>query len=194
MNELVLAGSADQSLKKASESHQFLTFRVDEEVFGVDIDQVKEIIEITSITKVPMTPKFINGVINLRGSVVPVINLASRLGFEQSQIHKRTCIVLIELRDHEHDISQTIGMLVDQVNEIIEIKSEDVQPSPAFGSEIRVDFISGMGKVGNTFIVLLNMSRVLSVAELSQIAKAVIGGEQEVHKDPEQNSSEDFDF
>jgi purine-binding chemotaxis protein CheW len=145
---------------------QFLTFHVCQERLAIGILDVQEIIEITAMTKVPMTPDFIKGVINLRGSVVPVVDLASRLERCVSTITKRSCIVLVDVGvDEEH---QTIGMLVDEVNEILEIPEENMQPAPDFGTDIRADFIQRMGRVDDLFIVLLDVNHVLSVGELSE--------------------------
>lgn len=148
---------------------QFLTFHVCAERFAIGILDVQEIIEITAMTRVPMTPGFIKGVINLRGSVVPVVDLASRLGRGASTITKRSCIVLVDVGTGEE--SQTIGMLVDEVNEILEIPEENMQPAPDFGTDIRADFIQRMGRVDDLFIVLLDVNRVLSVGELSEFVQ-----------------------
>ncbi len=148
---------------------QYLTFLVNKEKLAINIHEVKEIIEISSITKVPMTPEYIRGVINLRGKVVPVVDLSARLSSEVCNISKRSCIVLVEI--HTGSEIQNVGMLVDQVHEILEIQSENIQPAPEFGADIRVEFIQAMGRVGDDFIILLEVSRVLSVSELSQLTK-----------------------
>ncbi|MCP4285040.1 MAG: chemotaxis protein CheW, partial [Gammaproteobacteria bacterium] len=119
------------------------------------------------MTRVPMTPDFIRGVINLRGSVVPVIDLASRLGRSTSDLTKRSCIVLVEILLEEE--SQTIGMLVDEVKEILEIPQDYIQPPPNFGTDIRTDFIKAMGRVDDEFIILLDINHVLSIEELSAL-------------------------
>ena len=119
------------------------------------------------MTRVPMTPDFIQGVINLRGNVVPVVDLAARLGRPCSELSKRSCIVLVEL-ETDNEI-QTAGMLVDEVNEILEIPEADMQPAPDFGTDIRTDFIQRMGRVNDAFIILLDINHVLSVTELSDL-------------------------
>ncbi|NOQ15666.1 MAG: chemotaxis protein CheW [Methyloprofundus sp.] len=149
---------------------QYLTFQVDQENFAIGILDVKEIIEISNVTRVPMTPDFIRGVINLRGNVVPVIDLSARLGRQVSELTKRSCIVLVEVE--ANDEAQIIGMLVDQVNEILEIPAANIQPAPDFGADIRTEFIQAMGRVGDDFIILLAINRVLSVEELSQLKNA----------------------
>lgn len=146
---------------------QYLTFLAGGERFAVGILDAQEIIEVGCMTSVPMTPEYIRGVINLRGAVVPVIDLSARLGRGPSEVGKRSCIVLAEVdADGER---QTLGMLVDEVNEILEIGRTDIRPPPSFGSEIRTDFIQAMGQVGDEFIILLEIDRVLSVAELAQL-------------------------
>lgn len=148
---------------------QYLTFVVGKDSLGVAIDDVKEIIEIRTITSVPMTPNYIKGVINLRGNVVPVIDLSARLGAGVSEMSKRSCIVLVEVV--AEDSSQHLGMLVDQVQEILEIAPDNLQSAPSFGSDIRVDFIQAMGRVGDDFIILLDINRVLSINELAALAE-----------------------
>lgn len=152
---------------------QYLTFRVSGEKLGIDIDDVKEIIEVSNITRVPMTPKFIRGVINLRGNVVALIDLSLRLDFEKAEIGKRSCIILVEIKSDETELVQIVGMLVDQVEEILEISSKDVQSAPMFGSKMKTEFIQGMARVDNNFIILLEMAKVLSITELSQLNRLV---------------------
>lgn len=161
-------------LAVADELNQYLTFHVQGERFAIGILDVNEIIEVGAMTRVPMTPNFIQGVINLRGSVVPVVNLAARLGRAPSQVSKRSCIVLVEV-DAGGD-QQISGMLVDEVNEILEIPPGQMQPAPDFGTDIRTDFIQRMGRVGEQFIVLLEVNTVLSVHELSNLLASSHGG------------------
>lgn len=169
MNELTVSNKATTAVAEQEQQGQFLTFLVGKDKLAIGISDVNEIIEITNITTVPMTPNYIRGVINLRGNVVPVVDLAARLGHETSEISKRSCIVLVEIVSGEE--TQSIGMLVDQVNEILEIAKENIQPAPEFGSDIRVDFIKAMGRVDDDFIILLEISRVLSVSELAALNK-----------------------
>ncbi len=149
------------------EPSQYLTFHVGEERYAISILDVKEIIEVGVMTRVPMTPDFIQGVINLRGNVVPVVDLAARLGRGRSDLSKRSCIVLVELESDNE--GQTAGMLVDEVNEILEIPESDMQPAPEFGTDIRTEFIQRMGRVDDAFIVLLDINHVLSVSELAEL-------------------------
>ncbi|MBD9356982.1 chemotaxis protein CheW [Methylomonas albis] len=147
---------------------QYLTFLVGTESFAVSILDIKEIIEIASVTRVPLTPDYIYGVINLRGSVVPVIDLSARLSRKRSEVNKRSCIVLVAVE--VGDSVQLVGMLVDEVREILEIPPANIQPAPDFGTDIRTDFIQAMARVDDVFIILLAISRVLSLDELSLLS------------------------
>lgn len=151
------------------DARQYLTFQLAGEMYAVGILHVKEIIEYGTLTGIPMVPNFIRGVINLRGSVVPVIDLAARFGGENSRIGRRSCIVIVEL--HDGEALQDIGIVVDAVNEVIDIPAADIEPPPAFGVRIRTDFIAGMGKVAGRFVIVLDIKRVLSVEEMAQISQ-----------------------
>jgi len=144
-----------------------LTFVVHGEVYGIDILNIKEIVDLGNITKVPMMPDFVAGVINLRGSVVPVIELASRFSFKPSKRSKKSSIVILECKDEGESLE--LGILVEQVNEVLDIDSSFIEPAPAFGTNIRTDFICGMGKVNGQLLVLLDIDQVLAIDELSSI-------------------------
>lgn len=147
---------------------QYLTFFLADEEYAVNIQQVKEIIEYSSITKVPKVPRWIRGVINLRGNVVPVVDLAVRFGLDERPITKTTCIVIVEvLKDTE---STVMGVIADAVNQVIELNPGDIQQPPAFGTRVRLEYLAGMGKVGKKFALILNIDRVLSAAELLTVA------------------------
>jgi len=167
MNQLLHKKENRTELMAQDQLRQYLTFRAGNENLAISILDVKEIIEINTITDVPMTPDYIRGVINLRGNVVPVIDLSARLGRQSSEITNRSCIVLVQV-DYNDD-AQLLGMLVDAVDEILEIPEANIMPPPDFGADIRIDFIQAMGRVGDAFIILLNINRVLSVKELSQL-------------------------
>jgi purine-binding chemotaxis protein CheW len=154
----------DETLEEIS---QYLTFHVSGERLAIGILDVHEIIEVSAMTRVPMTPEYLQGVINLRGNVVAVVDLASRLGRTPTAINKRSCIVLVEIE--AGDEPQTIGMLVDEVNEILEIPNSNLQQAPDFGTDIRTDFIQNMGYVDDSFIILLDINNVMSIDELSEI-------------------------
>ncbi len=149
------------------DENQFLTFLLGGEVFGIGILHIKEIIEFGGLTSVPMMPAFIRGVINLRGNVVPVIDMNIRFGQKETAITKKTCIVIIETKFSDEKID--IGILVDSVNEVIDILPSDIEPPPSFGAKINIEFIYGMGKVDNKFIILLNVNKVLSISELTML-------------------------
>lgn len=169
MNEIVTVNS-DTTSSNEDDVNQYLTFISGSENYGVSILVIKEILEYHEPTTVPMMPDFIKGVINLRGSVVPVIDLSSRLGKESAEITKRTCVVIIEIK--YEDESMEIGVIVDAVNEVLDIVPENIEPAPSFGAKIRTDFISGMGNINDKFIVLLNINQVLSIDELSMLESA----------------------
>jgi len=149
----------------AEEQQQYLTFLLGEEMFAIGILAIREIIEYGYLTEVPMTPPFIRGVINLRGAVVPVVDLAVRFDREPRENTKRTCIVIAEVdsASGRHEM----GIVVDAVNEVLEIPRGEIEPPPEFGARVRIDFISGMGKVNGNFVVLLDMNRVLAVDEVA---------------------------
>lgn len=157
----------------AAPVRQFLTFSLDGELFAIAIVRIKEIIEYGTLTTVPMMPPFIRGVINLRGSVVPVVDLQARFGRPASKVSRRSCVVILELDTEEE--RQQIGVLVDSVSEVLELPESEIEPPPAFGAAVRPDFIEGMGKIGGRFVILLDLSRVLSSGELAAVAEA--GGE-----------------
>jgi purine-binding chemotaxis protein CheW len=154
---------------------QYLTFVLNTELFAIGILNIKEIIDYGNLTEVPLMPVFVSGIINLRGSVVPVIDLSARFGRPTTQIVKRTCIVIVETTStgsDEMETHQDIGIIVDAVNEVVEIDVKDIDPPPAFGARIRPDFISGMAKSNKGFIILLNVNRVLSVDEIADLGKS----------------------
>lgn len=151
------------------EQGQYLTFALRGEMFAIGILHIKEILEYGQLTTVPMMPDFIRGVINLRGAVVPVVDLASRFGGERSDITKRTCIVIIEVTTAEGQ--QDIGVVVDSVSEVLEIPAGEIEPPPSFGAKIRADFIQGMGKVNANFVIILSVDKVLSVEELAMVSQ-----------------------
>jgi purine-binding chemotaxis protein CheW len=160
------------SVTEITETRQYLTFRLGEEVFATDVAKVREVLDFTTITKIPRTPEFMSGVINLRGNVVPVVDL--RLCFEMSRTEKtvNTCIVVMEmLVDGE---SSVIGALADSVEEVIDLEPEHIQPPPRIGVKIRTDFIKGMGKRDAQLIMILDIDRVFSVDDLSSMRGAEI--------------------
>jgi purine-binding chemotaxis protein CheW len=148
---------------------QFLTFMLGGEMFAMDILGIKEIIEYSALTEVPMMPPSVRGVINLRGAVVPVIDLAVRFGRAPAPVTKRTCIVIVEIA--LDDARQDVGVVVDAVNAVLDIPPEHIEPPPTFGTRIRTDFIQGMGNVNNKFVILLDANQVLSLDELAGLVE-----------------------
>ena len=143
---------------------QYLTFTLGDEVFAMDIRTVREIIQHAAMTVVPMTPDFIRGVINLRGAVVPVIDLQCRFGRAQTVAGKKTCVVIFDASGDGEKIE--LGLMVDAVSEVIEIAAKDIEPPPQFGTSIKREFIRGMGRVKGDFIVILEPERALNVDDM----------------------------
>jgi len=158
----------------AGEDNQYLTFSLAAEMYAVGILNVKEIIEYGSLTEIPMMPGFVRGVINLRGAVVPIIDLASRFHGKATTVQKRTCNVIVEVR--QDGMKHDVGIMVDAVSEVLEISPKEIEPPPSFGSTIRADFIAGMGKVNGKFVIILDIQRVLSIDDLAALATLGLQG------------------
>ena len=159
--------------RPVADQGQFLTFMLGGEIFAIGILSVKEIIEYGGVTEVPMMPPCVRGVINLRGAVVPVMDLSARFGKPTTALTKRTCTVIVEL-----DVGggrQVVGVVVDAVNAVLDIPAAQIEPAPSFGARIRTDFIAGMGKVDGRFVILLSVDNVFSIDEVSALAQ--IGAE-----------------
>jgi len=153
-----------------AETRQYLTFKLGEEVFGVDVAKVREILEITTITKVPQTPPFMRGVINLRGSVVPVVDMRLKFGMPPSERTVNTCIVVVEVAlDGEPTV---LGALVDSVQEVFELEPDQIEPAPRIGTKLRTEFLLGMGKRDERFLLLLDIDMVFRLEELAMILDA----------------------
>jgi len=160
---------------RSNQGNQYLTFSLGGETFAMEIRCIREVIQFGGLTLVPLMPDFIRGVINLRGAVVPVIDLSVRFHRPPSDPSKRTCIVILEVGDEEH--LSTLGVMVDNVSEVLEIMREDIEPAPSFGSTLRADFIQGVGKVGGQFVIILDVNQVVSVEELASLAASRGDGE-----------------
>ncbi len=155
------------SASGVTEAGQYLTFRLGQETFAIEVAKVREVLDLAPITAIPRTPEFMSGVINLRGSVVPVVDL--RLCFEmaKTQSTRNTCIVVVEvLLDNE---SLVIGALADSVEEVVDLEPEQIQPPPRIGTRIRTDFIRGMGKRDTQFMMILDIDRVFSAEDLAMV-------------------------
>jgi purine-binding chemotaxis protein CheW len=153
----------------AVQTGQYLTFVLGAETFAIGIMAIKEIIEYASLTEVPMMPTYVRGVINLRGSVVPVLDLPVRFGKAASAVTKRTCIVIIEvvLGSDRH----VLGLVVDAVNAVLDIPAGEIEPPPAFGASIRTEFIRGMVKVNSKFVILLDVDHALAADEVQALTE-----------------------
>ncbi|HRK77581.1 MAG TPA: chemotaxis protein CheW [Thiobacillus sp.] len=167
-------------LAAPQDQQQYLTFMLGGETFAIGILAIKEIIEYGNLTEVPMMPDYIRGVINLRGSVVPVVDLSTRFGRKRTELSRRTCIVIIEVASDQE--TQVVGVVVDAVNEVLEIPQDQIEPPPAFGAKIRTDFIRGMGKVDSKFVIILNVDNVLSIDDLALLEQANAQGMQSANE------------
>lgn len=149
---------------------QVLTFYLDDEIFAMDIESVREIIQYSPITRVPLMPGFVRGVINVRGAVVPVIDLHSRFGHAKGLVGKKTCIVIF---DAVHDGERAeLGMLVDAVSEVVDVPVEDIEPPPGFGTTVRRDFIHGIGKIAGRFVTILDPHKAFNIEEMARLCES----------------------
>ncbi len=163
------ARSADPQAEASGEdmTNQFLTYPLGEELFAIDIRAVREIIQYGAMTPVPLMPDFLRGVINLRGAVVPVIDMRVRFGWKPAPVGKKTCIIIIDAT-HEGNRLE-LGLLVDAVSEVVEIEQSQIETPPQFGGVIRRDFIQGIGKVNGRFVVILDPVRALDIEDMAKV-------------------------
>nr|WP_320049759.1 chemotaxis protein CheW [uncultured Desulfuromonas sp.] len=146
---------------------QYLTFNLDDEVFALGIAKVREVLDFTDVTKVPQTPTFMRGVINLRGNVVPVVDMRTKFGMSETEPTVNTCIIIAEvMMDSELSV---LGALVDSVQEVLELDADQIEPPPRIGTKLDTEFIRGMGKHNEEFIIILDIDRVFSADEISLI-------------------------
>jgi purine-binding chemotaxis protein CheW len=154
-----------EEISTDNEQHQYLTFFIAEEEYAVSILRVREILEYDTVTRLPSTPAAIRGVINLRGRVVPVVDLARKFGLPESPVTKTTCTVIVEVGEGE---SQTVmGIMTDLVSQVVELKPGEIEPPPAFGTRIHLEFLKGLGRAGKKFVLMLDIDKVLSSDELA---------------------------
>jgi purine-binding chemotaxis protein CheW len=170
--------SVQEKIMETTLLSQYLTFRVDQEHFALSVSHVREVLEYNDVTKVPRMPDFMCGVINLRGSVVPVIDLRLKFGLSKGEVTVETSIVVVEIEWKDEMV--VMGLLTDSVEAVIEIAQEDVQPAPQMGTKVDTSFIQGMGKIDENFIILLNITRLLSGDEILKVAE-----QQQVKEDKE---------
>jgi purine-binding chemotaxis protein CheW len=166
-----LAEKMDQAVKvMANREGKYLTFTLADEEYGIGILKIKEIIGMMQITTVPQTPEFVKGVINLRGKVIPVIDLRLRFGMESIDYTDRTCIIVVEIQGTIQTVQ--IGIVVDSVSEVLNIKGEEVEDTPTFGTKLNTDYILGMAKMEGGVKILLDIDRVLKSEEVELLEKA----------------------
>ncbi len=146
---------------------QYFTFILKKELFCIEVLPIKEIIEYINITRVPMMQNFVKGITNVRGNVIPVIDLSERLSLGQTEVDKKTCIVIVEVKQGEFNYD--MGILIDSINQVLELEDAHLEATPHFGSKIEERFISKMGKVEGKFINVLNLDSILNIKELSVI-------------------------
>jgi purine-binding chemotaxis protein CheW len=161
------------------EATQYLTFKLDHEIFALDITKVREVLDFTAITKVPRTPPFMRGVINLRGSVVPVVDLRLKFGMPKTEQTVNTCIIITEVTvDGDTTI---LGALADSVQEVLDLGAENIEPAPKIGTKLNTEFIKGMGKQNDRFVLILDIDKVFSTEELALVQveqEAPIGNQE----------------
>jgi purine-binding chemotaxis protein CheW len=150
-----------------NETTQFLTFRLDDEIFALDITKVREVLDYTIVTKVPRTPEFMRGVINLRGSVVPVVDLRLKFGMSATESGVNTCIIITEVQVDNETV--VLGALADAVQEVLDLDANSIAAPPRIGTKLRTEFIKGMGKQNDRFIIILDIDKVFSIEELSAV-------------------------
>jgi purine-binding chemotaxis protein CheW len=153
--------------EETTQAKQYLTFRLGEDVFALEIGKVREVMDFNSVTKVPRTPDFMRGVINLRGSVVPVMDM--NLKFEMGATEKtvNTCIIIVEITVDSETV--VVGALADSVQEVLELEPGQIEPAPRIGTRLNTEFIKGMGKQGEQFLIILDIDRVFSFEELNAL-------------------------
>ena len=149
-------------------SNQFVTFKIENEIYAIDVFKIREILEVPDITKVPGMPPMIRGVINIRGSVVPVLDMKMKFGHEQTEQTQDTAVIVTEIDNNEGVIQ--IGIIVDAAREVITLEPEEIEEPPRLGIFIDNKYLRGMGKVNDEFIIILNIDKILSENEISQVA------------------------
>jgi len=155
------------AVAEMTQTTQYLTFRLGDEVFALDISKVREVLDFTTVTKVPRTPEFMRGVINLRGSVVPVVDLRLKFGMSKTENGVNTCVIITDVTvDGDTTI---LGALADSVQEVLDLDAEHIAPAPKIGTKLRTEFIKGMGKRDDRFIIILDVDKVFSAEELSLV-------------------------
>ena len=166
------------SIASITDTKQYLTFQLGEEVFALGVSNVREILEFTTVTKVPKTPEFMRGVINLRGSVVPVLDMRLKFGLTRTEKTVDTCIIVVEVSFEEENT--IIGALVDSVQEVFDLEPDQIEPAPKIGTQLKTEFIKGMGKRDDHFIILLDIDKVFTSEELTVVTGTETGEEMKM--------------
>ena len=163
----------EREVQTSAQEGKYLTFQLGAEVYGLRILKVQEIMGLMAVTRVPRTPRFVRGVVNLRGKVIPVIDLRLKFAMERHEDTERTCIIVVQVARDGQQV--TMGLIVDEVSEVLNIMAVDIEPPPSFGVSVDTAFILGMGKAGNKVIMLLDVDRVLSGTEVALINDTSMG-------------------
>lgn len=146
-------------------NQQYVTFSLGKELFGVEVNRTKEILSMTPVTHVPQTPDYLLGVINLRGQVVPVVDMRLKLGLPANAETEDTCIIVVDVQVDDETV--TVGALADAVREVLEVRADQIEPPPKLGTRLKIEFITGMGKIDEQFMILLNLDRIFNSDELA---------------------------
>ncbi len=162
-----LHGTSDSDASTSDLAGKYLTFELGAEIYGLEILKVQEIMGMMGVTQVPRTPDFVRGVINLRGKVIPVMDLRLKFCMEKIEDTERTCIIVVQVDSEDSQI--TMGIIVDEVSEVLDISTEQIEPPPSFGTQVETDFIMGMGKIEEHVVILLDVDKVLSSGEVGVI-------------------------
>ena len=172
MSNVEQAEATEQHASVEGLAGKYLTFRLASEIYGLEILKVQEIIGILPITQVPRTPGYVRGVINLRGKVIPVVELRKKFGMDTVEDNERTCIIVVQVAGQDGDM--TMAILVDEVSEVVDIVANQIEQTPSFGTSIKTDYILAMGKIKESVVILLDVNKVLSINELDTLS--AVGG------------------
>lgn len=167
-------------------TNQYLTFSLSDELYALEVSKVKEVLEFQKITRVPKTPEFMRGVINVRGGIVPVVDLRLKFSLPVKERTVDTCIIVLEIALNEETI--TVGIIADNVHEVIEMLPEQIDPTPRIGTRLDTDFIEGIGKRGDNFLIILHIDKILTVEEITAIAEENENIEAEEEQEATDNS------
>ena len=164
------------SMTEAAVGIQYLTCTLGDEVFALEIDKVREVLDFPIVTRIPRTPEFVRGVINLRGTVVPVVDLRVQFGMSRTERTVDTCVIILEVTVDGEPV--VVGALADSVREVVELSRENMEPAPRIGTRLRTEFIRAIGKLGTTMLIVLDMNKVFSAEDLLQLEKCNVEGQR----------------